>query len=430
VKTKNLTTLILILLLASAFSSCSAIGGLLEEETPIAFTATPAPLPTSTPGTLGIDAPISLQLWVPPEFDPQSDSEAAQLLQERLAEYSRLHPGIRVVTRVKAGEGPASLLDTLSAAVSAAPLALPDLVLLSTHDARTAAERNLIYPLQTQIDFSTDNDWYGFVENLVAFQEESWGVPVAADVLVMVYRPYQTPEPPEDWATFFEQGQRLIFPAADPQALFTLLLYLSESQQTDILPGMIWDASSLESVLNFYKQAQASNLMPYWLTQLDSDQLVWEGFLDGQAELGITWASHYLQEAPETVSAGLIPTQDGSVFTLATGWIWAVATPNAERQNAAENLALYLSEADFSGRWTQAAGLLPVRPTALVQWENTPDRALTIRLLPEAIPAPGETVLSTIGPALQEAATGILKQEISVSAAVEAALNRLDTSAN
>jgi multiple sugar transport system substrate-binding protein len=430
VKTKIFFTLILILVVTPALSGCSSIGGLLAEETPVSATPTPAPVPTATPGTLGIDAPISLQLWVPPEFDPQSDNEAAQLLQARLAEYSRLHPGIRVVPRVKANEGPASLLDTLSAAVSAAPLALPDLVLLSTHDARTAAERNLIYPLQTPIDFSTENDWYGFVPELVNYQEQFWGIPLAADALVLVYRPYQTPEPPSDWTAFFDQGQRLMFPAADPQALFTLLLYLSESQQNGIQPDMIWDSSSLESVFSFYQQAQASNLMPYWLTQLDSDQLVWDGFLDSQAELGITWASHYLQEAPDTISAGLIPTQDGTNFTLATGWIWAVATPNTERQAAAENLALFLSETEFSGSWTQAAGLLPVRPTGLVQWDNTPDRALAIAVLPAAITVPGETVLSTVGPPLQEAVMSVLKQEASVSSAVEEALNKLEEAAN
>ncbi|MEN8241692.1 MAG: extracellular solute-binding protein [Chloroflexota bacterium] len=416
----------LILLLAGMFllSGCAAVTEFLTTATPPAFVPTPTLEPTATPGTLGVDAPITLQIWLPPEFDPNADSAAAEILQARLDEYSQLHPGVRVETRVKASSGPAGLIESLSGADTAAPLALPDLVLLSSRNAEVAADRGLIYPLQMELDFSPENDWYEFAEEL-AGGETTWGIPFAADGLVMVFRPSQTENPPANWNDFFESGQRLMFPAAEPQALLTTLLYLSEQEAASSLAELNLEAASLEGVLQFYQQSQASNLMPYWLTQLDSDQSVWDAYLENQTELAVTWMSRYLQQAPEHLSAAMIPTSSGVPFTLATGWIWSVTSPGTDRQAAAEDLALFLSEAGFSGSWTQAAGYLPAHPSGLTSWEAGPNQSLASIILPAAFPAPNYSTQMTLGAAFQPAVAAILKQELDAAQAAEAIIAQL-----
>ena len=198
-----------------AVSGCSAVTDFLATETPAAVQATATPSPTATPATLGVDSPITLQLWLPPEFDPSAETDAAILLQARLDEYSRLHPGVRVQTRVKANTGSASLINSLSGTSSAAPLALPDLVLLSTKDMQNAAERSLIFPVGSEIDFNVENDWYPFAAGL-AGDDQIWGVPFTADGLVMIFRPSQTENPPASWSEFLNLGQRLMFPVSDP----------------------------------------------------------------------------------------------------------------------------------------------------------------------------------------------------------------------
>jgi ABC-type glycerol-3-phosphate transport system substrate-binding protein len=425
VKNKTLTKIVIFLVLVS-LSACSTIADFLAEDTPPPVISTPTPAPTPTQGTLGVDAPITLKLWVSPEFDPSTETEAAAILRARLDEYSQLHPGVRVDTRVKGTTGPASLIESLSSAISAAPLALPDLVLLSTDDAQIAAKRNLIYPLQSETDFSLENDWYQYAEGLTLNQDQTFGIPFALDAMVMVYRPSQTENPPVTWSEFLELGQRLMFPAASPQALFTILLYLSEGGQITNEDGNLsLAAGALERVLSFYSQAQASNLTPYWLTQLEDEQIVWEYFLENRTELAVTWMSQYLQEAPEHIAAGLIPTQTGATFTLAKGWVWSVATPNAERQAAAEELAFFLSEPDFIGSWTQSLGYLPVHPSALAAWEAGPEQSLASVILPSAVPSPDYTDLSILGPAFQQAANAILKQELTISEAASGAINQL-----
>jgi ABC-type glycerol-3-phosphate transport system substrate-binding protein len=429
VKTKPILSLIILLTGLLTLSGCGAVSDFFTTETPPAFEATPTTAPTATPGALGVDAPITLKIWLPPEFDPTSETDAGAILQTRLEEYSQLHPGVRVETRIKSTTGPASLIDSLSGASSAAPLALPDLVLLSTSDVEIAFERNLVFPLQMEIDFSPESDWYQFASGL-AGDAHFWGIPFAADGLVMVFRPSQTENPSTSWNEFLDAGERLIFPAAEPQSLMTSLLYLSEQEQAANLEDLSIDAGSLENVFQFYQQAQARNLMPYWLTQLESDQMVWDSYLEGQAELAVTWMSRYLQQAPDHISAAMIPTRSGTPYTLTTGWVWSVATPAAERQEAAEDLALFLTEAAFSGSWTQAAGYLPVRPSGLAGWEAGPDQSLASIILPAAIPAPSHTTLSIVGPAFQQAATGILKQELTVSQAAEAVINQVVNEGN
>lgn len=418
---------ILTLVILISLSACGAISDFLAEETPPPVEPTVTPAPTPTRGTLGIDAPITLKIWVAPEFDPEGESEAAAILHARLDEYSQLHPGVRVDARVKDIIGPASTIESLRAADTAAPLALPDLVLLTTEDSQIAAAQNLIYALELEENFTFENDWYQFAEGLTTYNDQIFGVPFAADAIVMVYRSSQTENPPTTWGEFLEQGQRLMFPASSPEAMLSILLYLSEDGQLSDETGKITlESAPFENVMTFYNQAQTSNLMPYWITQLDSDQGVWDYFTENRGELAVTWMSRYLQETNEQFAAGLIPTRSGASFTLTNGFVWSVATPNTDRQEAAEDLALFLSDPAFTGIWTESLGYLPVRPSALAIWEPGPEQSLASVVLPSAVPAPDFALVSQLGPIFQQAANAILKQELSASEAAAQAVNQVN----
>ncbi|MEK6223167.1 MAG: hypothetical protein N2D54_13055, partial [Chloroflexota bacterium] len=74
--------------------------------------------------------PLTLNIWVTPNFDPALDSDASHLFQEKIDDFSKGHPGVRVIVRVKNLTGSAGMLESLTAANRAAPLALPDLILI------------------------------------------------------------------------------------------------------------------------------------------------------------------------------------------------------------------------------------------------------------------------------------------------------------
>src|SRR4030042_226027 len=65
--------------------------------------------------------PGSRPLWPPPGFDPTSSAPAADLLEERLADFERANPGLVVVVRVKDESGPPGLTETLSAGAGDGP---------------------------------------------------------------------------------------------------------------------------------------------------------------------------------------------------------------------------------------------------------------------------------------------------------------------
>src|SRR5574342_835459 len=183
---------------------------------PITLTATSVS-PTVTPG-----GPRALRIWVPPQFDPSSGTPAGALLQKRLDEFVARHPELRVDVRVKAESGDNGLLNTLATTKSAAPSSMPDLVALSRPDLESATAKGLLHPLDGLTDLPEDSDWYPYARQMAHIQNVTFGLPFAGDALALVGFRYPLPSA---WSELAE-GTIMVFPAADPRALFTLSLYL------------------------------------------------------------------------------------------------------------------------------------------------------------------------------------------------------------
>lgn len=383
---------------------------------PVEVTPVPSPSP-SAPGML------TLRVWVPPQFDPNSGTPAGNLLRARLAEFSLRRPQVRIEVRIKAVEGPGSLLDSLGAASAAAPLALPDLVALPNSQLETAALKGLLHPYNNLSTALDSPDWYEYARQLARLQTSTFGMPFAGDALILVYRPAMVPEPPRDWAAALEAGGPIVFPAADTRALFTLALYQANGGRIRDDQGRPYlDAAALTEVLAFYQAAGQAEVMPYWLTQYQSDDQAWETLVENRTHMVITWASRYLGGLLADTAMTPIPTEDGAAFTLASGWVWALASPEPEQHPISVELAEFLTEPTFLAKWTEAAGVLPPRPSALSAWN---DSALQSALGEVALSAqlyPSADVLTSLGPAVEQATLQVLKQQGDPSAAAQAAV--------
>jgi ABC-type glycerol-3-phosphate transport system substrate-binding protein len=120
-----------------------------------------------------------------------------------------------------------------------------------------------------------------------------------------------------------------------------------------------------------------------------------------------------------------LPALDETPLTLATGWGWAVADPIPERRALSARLAEFLSEGEFLAEWSEAAGALPTRPSALAAWSN---QSLKTLLSPVAVSAqarPSGDQSASLGPVLREAALKVLKRESDPTLAARAAAERL-----
>ena len=396
--------------------------------------ATPTPtvaalLQTEEPDSLP-NGPVTIRIWIPPEFDPDNGSLEGDSLRARLDEFTERRSNVRIEMRIKDVEGPGGMIDTLSTASAAAPLALPDLVALPHHSLENAAIKGLLHPFDGLTSIMEDPDWFEYAHQLSHLQNSTFGIPFAGDALILVYRPSILGNKPADWAstleTSAEASATLVFPAADPNGLVTLALYLSTGGQiVDEENRPTLNTIQLREVLTYYQQAQQSSLMPFWLTQYETDDQSWSVYQENQTEMVITWASRYLQNLPVDSAGAPIPTPDGIPFTLATGWAWALVSPDPERQAISAQLAEFLSTGAFLAEWTAASGYLPPRPSALSAWENVSIQNLLNQVAPSARLAPSLDIITALGPVLQKATVDILKEQSDPVTAADAAAEGL-----
>lgn len=387
----------------------------------------PTPVRTITPDPGLPSGPITLNVWLPLEFDPDNGSEGGELLKERLNDFSAQTPGVRVEVRIKNLDGPGNLLEALAATKEAAPLALPDLVALPGDQMQIAASQNLIYPLRNFMTDLEGDDWYDFALDLGQYQDERYGIPFAAHALVMAYHPIIVGDPPLTWDEVLQSENVLAFPASDPAAYFTLALYQSLGGEIlDENNNLIIDSSLLEDVFTFYQQANTAGVMPEWLSGNISDDLAWEGFMRNQSQMTITWTARFFEPATGGINFTAIPTKDGTPFTYTSGWVWGLSGYDSSRYQIAVDLAEFLTEGEFLGEWTLMAGFLPPRSSSVAIWPTDPDLAFASQILPSAMMLPDYSDYPGLGEALVQATIKIFNQEIIPGEAVEEVLASLE----
>lgn len=375
------------------------------------------PTPTTVP---------ELTLWLPPEFNPASGTAAGDLLAARLKTFSEEHGGVIIKVRVKAASGSGNLLESLNAASGAAQNAVPGVLALQRADLEVAAIKGLIYPLDGASTAIDESDWYDYSRELAMVQGATFALPFAGDALVIAYRPGRVVAVPADLDALYRLSQPVAFPAGDNQALFVLSLYQSldgaveDSQRRPTLQPEI-----LSRIFQIISDGEQRGIFPVWLSQYENNAQVWQAYEDQRVNALVTWASSYLAELPPDTAAVAIPSIDDTPQALATGWGWAVADPDPERRKLSIALAEYLADGSFLAKWTEAAGYLPTRPSAMAGWSN---QSLKTVLSPVAISArarPSAEVLSGLGPVLKEALIKVMKQESDPTQAAQAAAERL-----
>jgi hypothetical protein len=346
-----------------------------------------------------------LRIWVSPQFDPSAETPAASLLQERLDEFVARRPNLQIDVRVKA-EG--SLITALTTTRSAASSSMPDLVTLSRANLEAATAKGLLHPLDGLTTLLDDPDWYAYALQMAHIQNSAFGLPFAGDALALVG--YRSPLP-TDWENLSDETL-FIFPAANPRSLFTLSLYLSAGGTLQDNQGsMVLDEDILTEVLSLYSPDVETPFIAPQVVNYESDEQAWNAFREQRGNLVITWISRFLDEETLPLALGALPGLETGQYTLATGWSWALAGSNPENQPLVVELAEFLSDSEFLAEWTQAAGYLPTRPTALSSWSETEEQTVLTQTAESANLIPAEDILVTVGPLFSEATLAVLNGE-------------------
>jgi multiple sugar transport system substrate-binding protein len=393
----------------SLLTGCANISSLLSTPEPATVPpSTSTPIATSTAtatSTVTPGGPRTLRLWVPPQFDPAAETPSGIMLQKRLDEFVARRPGLQIDVRVKAESGTSSLLNALTATRSAAPSIMPDLVALSRADLESATAKGLLHPLDGLTTLPDDPDWYPYARQMAHIQNSTYGLPFAGDALVLVGYRYPMPSAWSD----LKKDALFIFPAADPQALFTLSLYLSAGGILQDDQGhLALDETIMGQVLSLYQPFLENGLLPPNIVDYQDDEQAWNAFREQRGNLVVSWTSRFLKEQTLPLALAPLPGLETGQYTLATGWSWALAGSNSDNQSLAVELAEFLSDSQFLAEWTQAAGYLPTRPTALSSWSDARTQMILSQAAGSANLVPGEDLLVTVGPLFSGAVLSVL----------------------
>lgn len=386
------------------------------------------PTPEITITTEATSEPITdLTLWVLPEMDPVLQTEASQIFNERLQLFSDQNEGVEINVRVKAASGVGGLLDSLTATNAAAPDALPDLIALSRSDLEAAALKNLIFPLDGLTEIPDDNNWYGFTREMALLQGSTYGLPFAADPLVLVFRGNNFEQFPVSWSEIIETESIFAFPAESDQSLFQMSLYLAAggSLQDNQRRPML-EVAPLTETFRLFQLGVEAGSMTEALLQYQTSAQVWTAFQEGQASIVVTWLSNYLQEGPtDAVLLPMLPIDNTSV-SLGTGMSWALATPDVDRHEISIALAEFLTEPEFLAEWDAALGYLPPRPSAL---DNSWDENLRSTLNQIALMTrlrPSNDIIASLGPIIRDQTRQVIQGAVDPSQAAQVAVESLE----
>ncbi len=368
----------------------------------------------------------NLIVWVPPQFDPKSDSESGRLLQERLDEFINVHPGLTIEVRVKAESGQGGLLDSLSTTSAAAPSAIPSLVALGRLDMETAVLKGLILPWDGLIGTDFTQQLYPYASDLGSIQKMTYGLVFAGDALVMIYRPLQVGYAPESWNEYTSRGYPVIFPAGDPQALVATQMLLSLDTGEAASDGKtVVNQEDLKKSYLAINQGVTNQVFPYWLADYDTFDKGYQAFLDIKANYAVVWASSVINHLPENTELAPLPGVNAGSFTLANGWMWVLPNASEEKRQLIVALAEYLTDPQFLAQWTEAADVLPASKNILTQWQNQTGISVLDEIATSARIIPSNEYLSSISPILQEGVLGMVRGQINYLQALDNSIKDL-----
>ncbi len=380
-----------------------------ETHLPVDLIGTPTPTSLEPEPTLTAEEDTEkLILWLPPELNPHEDSVAGHLLQDKLNTFAQENK-IEIEVRVKSQTGSGSLTDALTAANLAAPLILPDLIVLSATDLQMAAKRELIFTNARMQDMMNDTDWYPFGQELSRIDGEIMGIPLLGNPLSLVYNEASLLVPSNDWVDIKSNFGYFGFAADDSQAKYLLLLYQAVGGKVmDSQGRAILEEAPLVEALTALKEGQGALHVSNLTVGFQTEEQVWNAFLNRSLDTAVVPVALILNHQGEFANQPK-PALTEPDITLGTAMAWALGNSDPARQELALDLLAELTETEFLSSWSEALGLLPARPSALSAWKDPNLKPALDKIAQATKLYPPEEVINRLGPALRNATLLILR---------------------
>ena len=357
--------------------------------------------------------PEVVSIWLPPQFDPENNSAAGNLMKAQLSAFSDAYPEVKLEVRLKAEQGQGGLLDSLVTASAAAPDVVPGLILLSWADFEQAALTGLLLPVDASEFPLKDEEYFPFSLEMVELQDLRYGLPFSADLLVFAYNSQQIGFPPRTLSSLYQQKSITAFPGADPQGLFPLLAYLNSGGTLDQKENKLsLQEKPLLSALEMINNGVNNGLFPYAVAEMSDFDQSFASLQSAQSTYALTWASRILPDPARKFSFSAIPSDQATSFTFADGWVLAFPQASTARHEHALNLARLLTSPVFQQQWSEAAGVVPVSSSILSAWKDEALSGILLSIAASARMVPSQFTLEISGPLLSQATQELIRQQV------------------
>ena len=342
-------------------------------------------VPTSIPTQVPVDHNV-ITVWVQPQFDPNDGSPASQVLQKHIQSFTADNPGVRVNFRLKANEGINSILNTLSITGQAAPDALPTIVLLSRQDMDIAAAQGLIHPIESYSSALENNDWYPFANKMGKYHNEVFGLPFAADVMVLARQDGKLPAQYVPLTDVPRNFGVIGFAGGNPQPIVPYIWLQSGGWQlVDNLDKPIFAEDALFQLFNSIDASRREGKLTAAILDYQSEKSAWEAFTNGDLRNVITRFSN-VRSASTGFGFYHIPGLGQSPYTYADGWVWCLVQKDSTDIDLNVRFMQHLVSPDFLADWTRETTYSPVRPSSLQKMETNTTLLDQILLSADIIP--------------------------------------------
>lgn len=402
----------------------------LDGVTPTTVIPLPTPAPTvDNPlpeATVESESPrFELRVWVPPAIsaDPAtSQSQDGNPLVSQLDAFAAAHPDVSISLQTKSVSEQGGILSYLRTGRNVAPNILPDLIALPSDQLETAVKDGLLYPLDELVDlgemFSAGVE-FGRIDNT------QYGFPfLITDFYHLVYNPNViTGIFARRWADFSTlERAKIVFPAGR-QAGAALLLQLYHGANGSLSDGETtfqFQVPPLTASLNDVQRGIEDGFLLVESANVSSNLDAWNYFSSGNATITLINSETFLVQRAQGNGSSFapLPTRNTNASPVVRGWVWAIATPNVERQAISAELLTHLTNPQNLGAYSAAMLIPPAGSGAFEAWQPNEYTTFLQTQLAAAVAYPSKLSINSLN-ALTNVTVALLKQQITIEEAIE-----------
>ncbi len=321
---------------------------------------------------------VTLTLWVAEDLAPAA-SQAAKSLRTQTDAFTAANPNIHIEIVLKKAYGKGGLLDFLTTTRAVLPARLPDLVTLDLSEV-PQAEAGILQPLDGLLPAEVHSDMFPFAAQAARDGNRWIAAPFAANVEHLVYNRALVRKVPPTWDDFVKQKGTLLLPLGGDDGFLVQYIALGAGL-IDAQGQPTLDQNATAQVLNWFKRAHDANLVPESALGLKTVDELWSSFAAGQVGMAQVSASRYLAERGKMPNAiyAAVPTREGKLATVATGWSFALVTSDPTRGSAAARFLQWILQGEHLAPWLRASRLLPANRSGIMLAADPPEYASFLR---------------------------------------------------